>query len=184
MAKFIKLTEEDFEERNTDEILSMAEVSVCEYIEGIVSAYKSDLVYALKGCESPIERRLAVAMAEHLNCRKVIRGEIKYNLDIVAIDSQKELFVEGKLVRVDFYIAVYNEKTHQGTQFIIECDGHDFHEKTKEQATRDKQRDRLLMSNGFNVMHFTGSEIFNNTSTCVKEIYDTIFKICGGENNA
>ena len=28
-------------------------------------------------------------------------------------------------------------------QMIVECDGHDFHERTKEQASRDKERDRL-----------------------------------------
>lgn len=41
----------------------------------------------------------------------------------------------------------------------IECDGHDFHEKTKEQAERDKRRDRDLQSIGWVIARFTGSEI-------------------------
>jgi hypothetical protein len=43
---------------------------------------------------------------------------------------------------------------------VIECDGHDFHEKTKEQAKRDKERDRLMQTEGYYVLRFTGSELF------------------------
>lgn len=54
-------------------------------------------------------------------------------------------------------------------QLIVECDGHDFHEKTKKQAMRDKKRDRALMAHGFHVMRFTGSEIWGNPLGCAKE---------------
>lgn len=47
-------------------------------------------------------------------------------------------------------------------KMIVECDGHDFHEKTKEQAKRDKSRDRTLQSLGFPVYHYTGSEIWKD----------------------
>lgn len=46
------------------------------------------------------------------------------------------------------------------SQLAIELDGHDFHERTKEQARRDKKRDRDLSALGFPVARFTGSEIF------------------------
>ena len=45
---------------------------------------------------------------------------------------------------------------------IIELDGHEFHEKTKDQAARDKKRDRVLQRSGYKVYHFTGSEIWND----------------------
>jgi very-short-patch-repair endonuclease len=32
---------------------------------------------------------------------------------------------------------------------IIECDGHDFHERTKEQAARDRGRDRAAQAAGY-----------------------------------
>lgn len=47
-------------------------------------------------------------------------------------------------------------------KIIIECDGHDFHEKTKEQAQHDKERDRFLTSKGYIILRYTGSEIYNN----------------------
>ncbi len=52
----------------------------------------------------------------------------------------------------------------------IYCDGHDFHEKTPEQAFRDRNIDRELQSMGFRVLRFTGSEIKNNVTRCIEEV--------------
>lgn len=59
-------------------------------------------------------------------------------------------------------------------QIAIECDGHEFHEKTKEQAKKDKRRDRDLQRLGIQVFHFTGSEIFNAPTMCADEVLDAI----------
>jgi very-short-patch-repair endonuclease len=58
---------------------------------------------------------------------------------------------------------------------VVECDGHDFHERTKEQAQRDKSRDREMMAMGFRVIRFTGSEIHRHPQRCAKEI-DSLFE--------
>jgi very-short-patch-repair endonuclease len=52
---------------------------------------------------------------------------------------------------------------------IVECDGHDFHERTKEQAERDKSRDRELQALGYPVYRFTGSEIWRSAYRCASE---------------
>lgn len=41
----------------------------------------------------------------------------------------------------------------------VELDGHEFHERTKDQAGRDKRRDRALVSKGWTVIRFTGAEV-------------------------
>lgn len=70
--------------------------------------------------------------------------------------------------RVDFAIAMGNED--RGPDWIIvECDGHEFHEKTKEQAAKDKARDRDLAARGFTVFHFTGSELYRDPMKCARE---------------
>lgn len=61
--------------------------------------------------------------------------------------------------------------------FVLECDGHDFHEKTKEQAARDKQRDRWFLSRGYPTMRFTGSEIFNEVERCADEVIEQIERL-------
>lgn len=53
---------------------------------------------------------------------------------------------------------------------VIECDGHDHHDLTKEQARRDRQRDRWMQASGFKVLRFAGSEIFRDAEGCAAEV--------------
>jgi very-short-patch-repair endonuclease len=86
----------------------------------------------------------------------------------IKISPQKIIKTSENEYRVDFYA----EKLKPGDEaikLVIECDGHDFHEKTKEQAAKDKKRDRELIKCGYKVIHFTGSEIYKNAFNCVDE---------------
>jgi hypothetical protein len=60
-------------------------------------------------------------------------------------------------------------------RLVVECDGHDFHEKTREQAARDKNRDRELLNAGYPVMRFTGSEIVSSPLKCTNQIMQWMF---------
>jgi hypothetical protein len=60
-------------------------------------------------------------------------------------------------------------------RLVIECDGHDFHEKTREQATKDKSRDRDLLNLGYPVMRFTGSEIVSAPLKSAAQVMDWAF---------
>ena len=56
-------------------------------------------------------------------------------------------------------------------QFLaVECDGHEFHERTKAQAARDRARDRALLLRGVPSMRFTGAEIWADAYACVTQI--------------
>jgi very-short-patch-repair endonuclease len=54
-------------------------------------------------------------------------------------------------------------------RIAIEIDGHDFH-KTKEQRTRDAQRDRTFTERGWTVLRFTGTEVFTNVKKCLGQV--------------
>jgi very-short-patch-repair endonuclease len=70
--------------------------------------------------------------------------------------------------RVDFlFICHYGGHSRR---LIVECDGHDFHERTKEQAARDKSRDRALVKDGATVLRYTGSELYRDPVKCIEEI--------------
>jgi very-short-patch-repair endonuclease len=53
-------------------------------------------------------------------------------------------------------------------KLAIEIDGHDFHS-TKEQKATDYQRDRYLQSQGWRVIRFSGSEVYQDASKCALE---------------
>lgn len=83
------------------------------------------------------------------------------------ITSQKQI---GPY-RVDFLLEM-KSKNERTLSLIIECDGHDYHERTKEQASKDKERDRELKKLGYDVFRYTGRDIhkadFNIESDVMK----------------
>lgn len=68
--------------------------------------------------------------------------------------------------RVDFLIRVRTFRgvvkvwpPQYGFDFVVECDGAEFHS-TPEQKAYDKKRDQYLLSKGYKTLRLTGSEIY------------------------
>jgi len=53
--------------------------------------------------------------------------------------------------------------------FAIEIDGHQWHEKTKEQASNDRKKDRAYLKNMAIPIRFTGSDVYHDALSCVRE---------------
>lgn len=98
--------------------------------------------------------------------------------DDIVFSPQAEI---GKY-KVDFCVTVFIYSLEKNKKIIIECDGHEFHEKTKEQAQHDKERDRFLQAEGYPIYRFTGSEIYRNPLKVYFELQSMINKIASGEN--
>lgn len=136
-----------------------------------VGLYAQRSVDLAEKCRSPIEVKLAAAL---LLINVVGR--------FVVEPGDKNLSDDGKLNRIeiqaqvpigqyfaDFVLTVIHQGT-PGLRMVVECDGHDFHERTKEQAAHDKARDRFMTAQGYVVYRFTGSEIHNNAMKCADEV--------------
>jgi very-short-patch-repair endonuclease len=74
--------------------------------------------------------------------------------------------------RVDFLITFSCYDREEA--FIVECDGHNFHDRTPEQASRDRERDRKLTIAGHKVFRFTGTDINRRPMDCVNELMQFI----------
>lgn len=59
---------------------------------------------------------------------------------------------------------------------VIEIDGHEAH-KTKEQRDHDYKRERYLQKAGFTIVRFTGTEVFLDAYSCVRETIDIVNKV-------
>jgi very-short-patch-repair endonuclease len=165
---FYKYTEEDIGEKGATEILEHLEEGTRREIELTLSIMLIDYLTAIKDCESPIERMLAVGIHNAWEYWETLADDRK-----ISISSQEEVVCGKKVYRPDFLVsAIIGGKEKL---LVIECDGHNFHEKTKEQAIKDRQRERDLTKNGYIVVRFTGSEIFNNLYKCVIEIKEILF---------
>ena len=100
-------------------------------------------------------------------------GESKYRTDFlfeVFRDAEIKTKNERGFIETERMAEIF-------AKVILEVDGHEFHEKTKEQAIRDKSRDRFITRKGFPIFRFTGSEIFNQPHQIAKEVEDYITQI-------
>lgn len=80
--------------------------------------------------------------------------------------------------RVDFLFG-RGDRLGAGDCVAVECDGHDFHEKTRDQAARDKARDRYLNLHVKAVLRFTGREIYRDAGACVVEALHVLHRESG-----
>jgi hypothetical protein len=116
------------------------------------------------GPESEIELLIAACIntVSHLSRLRVCFGEVPAGIDahMLVIPQYKW---EG--YRIDFCIEV------PGKRIFVECDGHDFHERTKEQAERDRSKDRAIQAAGIPILRFTGREIWRDPLGVLMEIF-------------
>lgn len=133
--------------------------------------------------DTPIERALYAALNLYFrdygysHCHpergKRLAEDVPCEYGEIAVEKQTE---HGGFA-VDF---AFKCKSARGVVkwVIVECDGHDFHERTKEQAARDRARDRTLQRLGYVILRFTGREIWTDPMRCADEVISAISKIC------
>ena len=132
-------------------------------------------------CESPIERLFAWAliarMQDHANPLRASEYHAE-QLVACACDHPNRVFVSPQSTwgqyRVDFMMVHRMQGVARPLRVAIECDGHEFHERTKAQAANDRSRDRAMTKTGIYVMRFTGSEIHADAMKCVRDVVDLI----------
>jgi very-short-patch-repair endonuclease len=126
--------------------------------------YRIDKTMALVAgkIESPIEQIfLETVILIHLLCSNGAPP-----IDNWDTKTARPLFGVKTQYKVNGYRADFLLVSNTGQSVLIECDGHDFHERTKEQAARDRKKDRDLQAAGYVVLRYTGSELWNDPMKC------------------
>lgn len=174
MDNFKKITDDNFIDFIENGYNKWIEDKVNTFLIGNSCEFDLSLKSSLIDCESPIEQLLSIELAniqlENINL---------YNpyIDVVAIEKQKELNVNGKKYRVDFLITVIY-KNQEEKKYVIECDGYEFHQKTKQQVENDNKRQRNLQKEGYEIIRFSGTEIYHKPYQCAIEIKNIILSNC------
>lgn len=117
--------------------------------------------------QSPLERQLYLELT-----KSQINFDIQYPINWFG----KNISIEGKtygdpqnnfkevLTVVDFYVQKRDSK------LCIYTDGHTYHERTEEQAQRDRNIDRKLQELGFQVLRYTGKDVKENCEKIIDDI--------------
>jgi len=137
-----------------DKVFSKA---IMAYFDKELPIYQDIYLPMRSQCQSPIESAFFDGLYAYC-----LSGGLGFSREIVV--SPQFNILGSRQYRVDFLIQ------SEGKKIIVECDGHEFHEKTKEQAASDKKRDRDLQNLGFVVYRFTGSEVLRDPAACVVEV--------------
>lgn len=121
-------------------------------------------------CESPIEQLMFAGLTSYLRYHPHFRFLAHWDIPAPAVCERVYCIPQAQIgiYRADFLLL--DQRVSPPRRTIIECDGHDFHERTKEQAQRDRARDRWFTTNGYTVLRFTGSEIYKDVGVVVDQI--------------
>lgn len=131
-------------------------------------------------CDSPIE--VVFGASFHLLC--ALNGTPLQVLSDLSGDMGNGPFLVPQYVigryRADFLIGIGGNGPRLSKCIVVECDGHDFHEKTKDQAARDKSRDRDMMFVVAKVIRFTGSELHARPFECADDAWELMAQVHTG----
>lgn len=122
-------------------------------------------------CKSPIEKTLY--------CAIYFVGYLKYFKTLshgYYVEPQYKIRTDKQNRIMDFVVIDEEPETEDNIALFIECDGFDYHAKTKEQFTYTQQKDRELKTMGYDVLHFTGTEINYSPLKCACEVWEYIEK--------
>ncbi len=123
--------------------------------------------YVRDRCESPIETVFALALFQVL----IVRGRTLDRLQqVIASTSRSEriyVFPQCPILeyRADFLLISKNVPRPNPPFLLVECDGRDYHS-----IEKDEPRDRRLIEVGFEVVRFSGSNIYSFPELVVNEV--------------
>lgn len=142
-------------------------------LEDLMFIYICGLDYS--ECKSPIE----VVFNFAFDLVKFSEGYIGFDLS-----PQYEIQCKTKTYYADFAFLTSDieeiiEIQNPDFKLVIECDGHEFHEKTKEQVAKDNEREYDLKMQGYDVLRFSGSQIYNKPFICAAQTIEYIKKKIG-----
>jgi len=151
--------------------------------------YKIDITkHALNRCGSDLERAFLITTLQvfgeryyamlHEKDRPVFLWHNEYE-GMTRLTLQAPISIGGHNYRADFLIE-YASRTPaivERAHIVVEIDGHNFHERTKEQARHDRKRDRLMTQEGYTVFRFTGSEIYAEPYDAAMEVHQYVHNL-------
>lgn len=131
--------------------------------------------------ESPIEAAFWVWWSALAHA-----GDIDGDYVTLRPQSDVECVIAKRRYRLDFELCPkdgFRERAQalgmSLPRFAVELDGHDYHERTREQVTQRNQRDRDLQADGWTVLHYSGSELFRDPEGCVSSAFEPAYRAFG-----
>ena len=144
--------------------------------QGIKNEWKYLTYDMANQCQSPIEKLFYI--------------EWEYIIKQIPYPEYYHIMPQYKIdnYRVDFLIYFHHlagwmnrekeyPKYNKEKSLIVELDSYLWHGSKPAQFAKEKERERELQKEGWNVMRFSGREIYRNVGKCVEEVLEYFSKI-------
>lgn len=167
------LAEWDEEESKDKQAFIDSEDSVKDTMTEILSYYSQEIIAGMKKAKSPVERMYLLWLND-----QVARDDYKVDdQTFISVVPQYKEKIGDKTYFVDFAIILIPFYPSDPLyKLFVEIDGHEFHEKTKQQASNDRKRERALLSKCDHLIRLTGSEVYKEGHRCAKETLSILRK--------
>lgn len=169
------ISQEEFKRLKLTSILSELIYSESGNNENIILDKHKHALSCHRKTDSPIEQIMFCIL---INCTTgygyfYTEKDIEKNGSVLTDGVYAVIKQQEKIgvYKADFVISLVCNK-EEIAKIVIECDGHNFHEKTKEQASHDKKRDRYMTANGYKVFRYTGSDLHRSACSIEEEVSD------------
>lgn len=165
-----------FVSTNSVKLASINEIAnnYAKYLQEYDAKYNGS---EFKKVQSPLEGRFLISLLKKNFYDPIIGRTFKLRGYELNISPQYEVDCGKNKYYPDFCLSIDNtnyDKTF--SKIFVEIDGHNFHEKTKEQVTHDKIRERRLIEHCDGVVRFSGSEVYDDPDECADEALDILNK--------
>lgn len=138
-------------------------------LEGTRRCFNHTAMYL---CASPIEQ-LMLASLMWVQFGYERKPVVIWNSAEDPVRPQAEVIIapqyETEGHRMDFAVFI-NIVANEEVRISVECDGHEFHERTKEQAARDKGQYNDVQIAGWRPLRFTGSMLWRDPQGCAAQV--------------
>ena len=166
-AEFDRIFAKANELWDTEFFRKHAHAAIEAHLDEVRNDFGCQLHSGMRNLESPLEAAFLAwwRMVSYRSC-----GDY-------SLFAQRDATVGGRVYRLDFTVEPLDYgflqclvNSPDCPKIAIELDGHEFHERTKEQVTYRNRRDRDLQADGWIVLHVSGSEFNANPKAVTMEI--------------
>lgn len=152
------------------------------YVLRQIAFLSDDLERAVRCCASPPERAMLYALA--ITAWDYVDGVLlRVDGNASGLMATQGVYVEiqpqAKIhaYRVDFLLTMALREAGGDVRracLVVECDGYEWHERTQEQARRDRRRDRRLQAQDMAVFRYTGSDVWRHVFAAAREAVEEL----------
>jgi very-short-patch-repair endonuclease len=93
--------------------------------------------------------------------------EIGFGTAAIRCRDRTSISTENRRIDYALFVKIF---ANEEIKIAVECDGHDFHEKTPHQAARDSAKNGDLQIAGWRLLRFTGRQIRQNPKYCATRV--------------